>query len=120
MYIPKKYGQSKIDKCPFCQKHATALNAQSVPVCTSHKGEKLKDLKCVCGSILDVLKGKYGVFFSCMKCGNMNLKKVLEFNTVKPKAEEKTSSSSSGQQKSKQLSVKKETTVRSDDPRYFD
>ena len=110
MYIPKKYGQSKIDKCPFCDKQATIMSRQKVPDCSSHKEEFLDDLKCVCGSSLEMLFGKFGVFFSCMKCGNMNLKKVLEFNTIKPKFKENV----------KTNYQKKEITVRSDDPRYFD
>ena len=112
MYIPKKYGQSRIDKCPFCQKQATAISRQKIPVCAAHKEEMLDDLRCICGSALDILHGKFGVFFSCMKCGNMNLRKVLEFNSVKPKMKKETFS---------QKGTKpKEITVRSDDPRYFD
>ena len=115
MFIPKRYGQSRIDKCPFCQKQATAMNKQGIPVCLQHKGEHLDDLKCICGSTLDILNGKFGVFFSCIKCGNMNMKKVLEFNAVKPKMNNKNLS-----QTNEKTQVKKEMTVRSDDPRYFD
>ena len=115
MHIPKKYGQSKIDKCPFCQKQATSMNKQNVPVCSAHKEEKLDDLRCVCGSALETLHGKFGVFFSCMKCGNMNMKKVLEFNSVKPKMKNGNFS-----QRNEKTQTKKEITVRSDDPRYFD
>ena len=110
MFIPKKYGQSRIDKCPFCDKQATIMSRQKVPVCSLHKEEFLDDLKCVCGSSLEMLFGKFGVFFSCMKCGNMNLKKVLEFNIIKPK----------NKPDNKTDCQKKEITVRSDDPRYFD
>ena len=85
MYIPKKYGESKVDKCPFCEKSATIMNSQKVPVCAEHKNETLDDLKCVCGETLDILHGKLGAFFSCMKCGNMNMKKMMEINTIKPK-----------------------------------
>ena len=109
MYIPKKYGQSKIDRCPFCQKQATAMNVQKIPVCPSHQDETLDDLKCVCGSPLETLHGKFGVFFSCMKCGSMNIRKVLEFNAVNPKI-----------QTSQKTQPGREITVRSDDPRYFD
>ena len=112
MYIPKKYGQSKVDKCPFCQKHATAMNMQKIPICSSHKNEMLGDLKCVCGSPLETLHGKFGVFFSCMKCGNMNMKKVLEFNEIKPKVK--------NENISQKKTLAQEMTVRSDDPRYFD
>ena len=117
MYIPKKYGQSKVDKCPFCDKHATNTNRQKVPVCQSHKDEYLDGLKCVCGSTLEVLHGKFGVFFSCIKCGNMNLKKVMEINAIKPKLKENNEVYS---KKNFQSQNKKEMTVRSDDPRYFD
>ena len=111
MYIPKKYGQSRVDKCPFCQKQATAMNMQKIPVCPSHKNEMLDNLRCACGSPLETLHGKFGVFFSCMKCGNMNMKKVLEFNAVKPAQNENFP---------KKKTQSKEMTVRSDDPRYFD
>ena len=116
MYIPKKYGQSKIDKCPFCQKQATAMNSQDVPVCAAHKEEILDDLKCVCGSTLEMMHGKFGVFFSCMKCGNMNLRKVLEFNTIKTRMKEDSPYSN----KTTNSQGKTTITVRSDDPRYFD
>src|SRR3989338_1412269 len=124
MYIPKRYGQSKIDSCPFCQKQATTLNRQSIPVCFAHKGEMLDDLKCVCGSILDILHGKFGVFFSCMKCGNMNLRKVIEINAIKPKSnspnpdKEDNGNKKSFSQKTGNAQDGKEITIRSDDPRY--
>jgi hypothetical protein len=105
MYIPKKYGQSKIDRCPFCAQQATTVNAQSVPVCTKHKNKLLENLKCLCGEYLDIKTGKYGVFFNCMNCGNMNLKKVLEINDVEEKAEVK--------------KKPKEITIDTNDPNYF-
>ena len=137
MHIPKRYGQSKIDKCPFCQKHATTLNKQGVPVCASHKEELIDDLKCVCGSTLDMLQGKFGVFFSCMKCGNMNLRKVMEINDIKPKSNSYNNynrTNANYNNKKDNLNIKinnqdnkkdvlqkrKEITIRSDDPRYFD
>ncbi len=127
MYIPKRYGMSKIDCCPFCQKHATTTNSQKVPVCAAHKQDLLNDLKCICGSTLDILNGKFGVFFLCMKCGNISLKKVLEFNDVKPKAKEASaqrfsnnSSNNHRPNNQRQPTERKEIIVRSDDPRYFD
>ncbi|MFH0978828.1 MAG: hypothetical protein V1837_06015 [Candidatus Woesearchaeota archaeon] len=102
MYIPKRYGQSKIDKCPFCGKQAIALNKQKVPVCEAHKWNNLDEMKCSCGSYLEMKHGKFGVFFVCFKCGNKNLKQVLEINEPKDKS-----------------SSQNEITVRSDDPRYF-
>ena len=110
MFIPKKYGQSRIDKCPFCQKPATALNSQKVPVCQSHRNEKLDNLKCICGLELETLHGKFGTFFSCVKCGNINMRKAMEYNDVRPKM----------RNQSFPQKQDKEMTVRSDDPRYFD
>jgi len=115
MHIPNRYGQSRVDMCPFCQKQATTMNSQKVPVCAAHREERLDDLKCVCGSVLEMLHGKFGVFFSCIKCGNMNLRKVLEFNTVKPKMKNDNFS-----QSNEKTQAKKEINVRSDDSRYFD
>ena len=124
MYIPKRYGQGKIDKCPFCEKNSTVMNSQNVPVCSAHKEEELNDLKCLCGDSLDVLNGKFGVFFSCIKCGNMNLRKALEINMVKVKKDNKESFDNS-KEKNKNVETQKNKpgeiiTVRSDDPRYFD
>ena len=105
VYIPKRYGQSKIDVCPFCQKQAITKNKQGLPVCIAHKGEMLDGLKCICGSTLDIKSGKFGVFFSCYRCGNMNLKKALEINTVRPGAMQKFESAA---QDPKQPKAKKE------------
>ena len=80
MHIPKRYGQSKVDLCPFCEKAATAKNSQDVPVCQAHKKMLLPDLKCSCNSYLELRKGKFGVYFNCMNCGNMNMKKALSLN----------------------------------------
>ena len=115
MFIPKKYGQSKVDLCPFCQKQATSMNKQNVPVCSAHKEEILDGLKCVCGETLELLHGKFGVFFSCYKCGNMNLRKVLEFNTINAGMNDnKSLNKTTGSKGTTTI------TVRSDDPRYFD
>jgi hypothetical protein len=113
MRIPKKYGQSKIDKCPFCQRHATAMNSQKVPVCQLHKDDALDNIKCICGLELEALNGKFGTFFSCLKCGSMSMKKALEFNAANPKIKNENFSQ-------KNQKTGREITVRSDDPRYFD
>ena len=80
MRIPKRYGQSRIDECPFCGKHAVTENQQGVPVCQKHKEKELLNLKCLCGGWLDVRKGKYGAYFNCMKCGNINFRRGIEMN----------------------------------------
>ncbi|MBI2542384.1 hypothetical protein HYV80_06775 [Candidatus Woesearchaeota archaeon] len=120
MHIPKKYGHGKVDKCPFCQKHATAMNEQKVPVCQSHKDEVLDNLKCICGSPLETLHGKFGTFFSCVKCGNINMRKALEFNEIKPRMHNEIFSQNKHERACQNKPQPKEMTVRSDDPRYFD
>lgn len=80
MRFKKVYGQSRDNICPFCGDIATTSNNQKVPVCLAHKTEELLDLKCICGDWLDLKQGKYGPFFVCMKCGNVNFAKGLELN----------------------------------------
>ena len=80
MRIPKRYGQSRIDNCPFCGKVAVTKNKQGVPVCSSHKDDRLQDLKCVCGEWLEVNEGKWGAYFRCINCGNINFRKAMEMN----------------------------------------
>lgn len=81
MYIPKQYGQSKISKCPFCGKNAYFHNRQNVPVCKEHKENRINDMKCACGSWLEMKQGKYGVFFVCLSCGPLSMRKVIDINT---------------------------------------
>ncbi|MFH1133264.1 MAG: hypothetical protein V1735_02145 [Nanoarchaeota archaeon] len=85
MYIPKRYGEARIDRCPFCQQQATVENGQGVPVCRDHRHAELGDMRCLCGASMELKKGKFGVFFNCITCGNMNLRKALEINEVKAK-----------------------------------
>jgi len=80
MRIPKKYGQSKINKCPFCGVQATFQNKQGVPVCRKHKEFSIDDLRCVCGEPLEPKSGKFGPYFNCINCGNINFRKGLEMN----------------------------------------
>lgn len=82
MYIPKRYGESKTNKCPFCEKDAFSQNKQKIPTCKEHKDTLLQEVQCVCGSWLDMREGKYGVFFTCINCGALNLRKVLEMNNI--------------------------------------
>ncbi len=114
MRIPKRYGQGRIDRCPFCGKQATAENRQGVPVCREHKTSMLNEMKCVCGESLLMMKGKYGIFFNCPDCGNMGLSRVMEFNEIRDMNEEQR------EMPPKTGDGKKEFTVRSDDPDFFD
>lgn len=78
--IPKKYGEYKQAKCPFCNSIATVKNEQEIPVCVPHRKESLEGLKCACGSWLDIRNGKYGAYFECINCGNIKYEKGLEIN----------------------------------------
>ncbi len=80
MFRKKVYGQSKVEKCPFCGKTATTENEQGVPTCISHKNEELLEYKCMCGEYLEMRKGKWGPFFLCMRCGPISFKKGMEVN----------------------------------------
>lgn len=80
MRIPKRYENTQLAGCPFCDKQAITKNKQKVPVCVKHKEKVIDGWKCVCGSFLDILEGKWGPYCRCPKCGNMNFKKGLELN----------------------------------------
>lgn len=88
MRFRKTYGQSRIENCPFCQKPGVVKNSQGISVCVKHQKEILKDLKCVCGQKVEIRHGKYGVFFNCINCGNLNLRKILEINPIKKEKKE--------------------------------
>jgi hypothetical protein len=83
MYIPKKYGSYKVDRCPFCDKQAIAKSKQGVPVCLSHKDLAIEDFRCQCNGYLDLMDGKFGPYFKCMKCGNISFSRALEMNKDK-------------------------------------
>lgn len=78
MYIPKRYGESKTVRCPFCEKQAIVHNKQKIPTCLQHKHEQLSEITCICGDHLELRDGKFGPFFTCRKCGSMNFRKGLE------------------------------------------
>ena len=83
MFIPKRYGESKIEECPFCGKQSTTTNSQDIPVCPKHKDSLMNEMKCICGEYLETLRGKWGLYFRCPKCGNVNKRKVFEINVVR-------------------------------------
>lgn len=115
MHLPRKYGESRIEKCPFCRQQAIAVNAQGFPVCLAHRDAELGEMKCVCGEPLDVQKGKFGVFFSCLNCGPMTTRKAFEVNAVRD-----VSKSRATHAQKTPTRTPREMTVRSDDPRYFE
>jgi len=109
MRIPKRYGQSRVDLCPFCGKDAVTKNKQQVPVCIAHKSNILRDLTCLCGDDLELKDGKFGIYFYCINCGNFNIKKSIEMNPGFDKEEK-----SIGKKKIKNTQ-KKEITITSDE-----
>lgn len=78
MYIPKRYGQSKIDSCAFCEKRGLYKNKQGLITCQEHKDSYLPDIRCVCKSYLELKQGKFGPFFVCINCGIISLKKGMD------------------------------------------
>ena len=80
MFKKKVYGQYREENCPFCRKRGITKNSQGVPVCLDHKDRNLDGLKCMCGEYLDVKEGKFGPYFQCLNCGNINFRKGLELN----------------------------------------
>ncbi|MFT7616319.1 MAG: hypothetical protein ACI8Y7_001150 [Candidatus Woesearchaeota archaeon] len=81
MRIRKEYGNYKTDDCIICSKQAFTKNKDGLPVCKDHTNTKTPEYKCMCGSWIELKIGKYGAYANCIKCGNINLKKILEFNT---------------------------------------
>ena len=79
-YRKKQYGDSKTEYCPFCGSTALTKNEQGVVVCLKHKNSSLQDMKCVCGTWLNIRPGKWGAYALCESCGPMNLKKAYEMN----------------------------------------
>jgi hypothetical protein len=106
MFIPKRYGASKKQDCPFCDKPALAQNKQGIPTCAGHKEKALKDMKCMCGSWLELRQGSWGPYFNCTNCGNLSFAKAMARATPQTVPEKKRTPA--------------HITVRSDDPLYTD
>jgi hypothetical protein len=121
MYIPKRYGESKLEPCPFCGKQAIVRNKQKIPVCQAHRDAVLDDLKCACGNYLETKVGKFGLYSSCPKCGNVNPKRAIEMNqpkaVSKPQPFSQPSAAHSPAQPEKK--AQRETIINPDDPNYF-
>lgn len=124
MFGGKRYGESRVAACPFCGAHAYAKNEQGIPVCADHKDSSLADMKCSCGSWLDLREGKWGPFFLCEKCGPVNLNKALEMNADRPRELQERSTvgnatMGTAQRKNPYVDENgRDIFVRSDDPRY--
>ena len=78
----KEYGESYVQQCAFCGSIATQQNDAGVYVCHRHKQQQLEEIKCTCGSWLEQRAGKFGPYFNCLKCGNINFKKGMELKAL--------------------------------------
>jgi len=122
----KIYGSSKTVRCPFCDRLATNKNDQGIEVCHKHTKESIKEIKCICGSWLEPRSGKFGRYFNCMECGNINYDKAMEIKqmttiNVKKITDVKKDDIYSKPKKEKKYSnSKKEITITSNDTFYFD
>ena len=76
----KVYGESQVSTCSFCSKTAIFRNNDGFPVCKDHKEKSFDSMRCLCGKVMDVKRGKFGSFFVCPVCGPMTFSKVLEIN----------------------------------------
>ncbi len=81
MRIPKKYGESRNDKCIFCDAQATTENSQGLLSCPKCKSKTMEDKRCVCGEYLDIKKSKWGAFFLCHKCGPISISKAMNMGS---------------------------------------
>jgi len=112
MFIPKRYGESKKQDCPFCNKPALSQNTQGIPTCAAHKETLLPDVKCMCGSWLELKNGNWGPYFNCTNCGNLSFAKGM--------ARAAPTQSAGPQTAPEKKHAPTHITVRSDDPLYTD
>ncbi len=128
----KVYGESQVQSCAFCASVATQRSDVGVYVCHRHKQQRLEEIKCTCGNWLEQKSGKFGPYFNCFKCGNINFRKGMELKALQeskirqdsaravqevkkqePLPEEKKSVSSEKREP-------KEITIDTNDVQYFD
>jgi len=101
----KTYGNYKTSTCPFCERLATSKNEQGLEVCHKHKTKLLDEIKCVCGSWLESCSGKFGPYFNCLNCGNVNYNKAMEMKEMRD----------SGNSPDSKLKVKSQKNVNEDE-----
>ena len=91
-------------------------------MCETHASEVFPEVKCDCGSYLDLKDGKFGAYFSCINCGNKNFSRVLESlrdRGIDLIAKPKSGLPADNSRTHDTTHEKQEITVRSDDPDYF-
>ncbi len=78
----KAYGEYQIKSCPFCSRQATQKNEFGLEVCYQHLKAKMEEIKCTCGSWLEQKSGKFGTYYNCLNCGNLNFQKAMEIKAI--------------------------------------
>lgn len=119
----KVYGMSKMNTCPFCNRMATQKNERGVEVCYQHIKAALEEIRCTCGSWLEQREGKFGTYFNCINCGNINFKKALEMKALMKPKENISVEQPKVTEKIKIMEPpreRKEITISSNDTEYFD
>ena len=116
MRFKKTYGESKVPYCAFCGKIATLKSDSGIVVCSLHRQSQLQEIKCTCGSWLEQRSGKFGAYFNCSKCGNINFKKGMEMQGMTATSTPLAASPSS----SVKETTPREIIITSRDSEYFD
>jgi len=80
----KVYGEYKMEYCPFCDRLATNKNDQGIAVCHRHLESVVEEIKCTCGSWLEPRSSKFGRYFNCRNCGNVNNEKAMNIKEMLP------------------------------------
>ena len=113
----KVYGSYKLNKCPFCGRFATQKNEQGQEVCYQHIKTVLEEIKCTCGRWLEPKTSKFGNYYHCTNCGNINNQKAQEMKSINP---EKSHSIMKEIAVPEVVKTKpREITITSDDVEYF-
>ncbi|PIN74431.1 hypothetical protein COV20_00185 [Candidatus Woesearchaeota archaeon CG10_big_fil_rev_8_21_14_0_10_45_16] len=126
--LKKSYGEYKKINCSFCERPATQKNTQGADVCYQHIKNQLEEIKCTCGSWLEIRNGKFGLYFNCINCGNLNYQKAMSIKEITmPKLQKETAVSVKTPEQQpmvrrdvEQKSERKEITITSRDLDYFD
>lgn len=117
----KTYGMSKTSDCPFCGKIAIATTKEGLNVCRNHKESKLEVIKCTCKSWLEQKAGKFGPYFHCINCGNINFAKAMEMKSMMLEKDLRKEDKKDSSQYSRTVNTykKKIVEITTDDWEYF-
>ncbi len=108
-------------RCPFCGRMATQKNEQGLEVCPTHLQNVLEEIKCTCGRWLEQRTGKFGAYFHCSNCGNINFRKAMEMKEITTAPVSRQIESPKPASSSRTLKPeRKETVITSRDVEFFD